>query len=116
MVFVPLGALGGQIVGHLLEEAQGVGLVDLVALGRGDAVLDPLPELAAGDFGRGGVLPASVETKVSAVSLDGSLGESDEGPEMTRLFSSILLCFRSSRYSERGGEGGGDGISQTHMR
>lgn len=52
-----LGRARGETLGALLEQAEGVGLVDLLALRRGDAVLDPLPELAAGDLGGGGVLP-----------------------------------------------------------
>lgn len=57
LVLVALGRARGEPVGALLEQAEGVGLVDLLALRRGDAMLDPLPELAAGDLGRGGVLP-----------------------------------------------------------
>jgi hypothetical protein len=51
--------VGGQRVGALLEELKGVGLVDLLALSGGDAVLGPLPELAAGDLGGRSVLPVS---------------------------------------------------------
>ena len=58
MVLVPLGRARGQAVGALLEELERVGLVYLVALGRGDAVLNPLPELAPGHLGGGGILPA----------------------------------------------------------
>lgn len=50
------GALGGQFVGLLLQKTQGVGLVDLLAVRGGDAVVRPLPELRAGDFGGGRVL------------------------------------------------------------
>lgn len=53
---VALGALGGQLVGLLLQKTQGVGLVDLLAVRGGDAVVRPLPELRPGDFGGGGVL------------------------------------------------------------
>lgn len=49
--------VGGQRVGALLEELEGVGLVDLLALSGGDAVLGPLPELTAGDLGGRGILP-----------------------------------------------------------
>jgi hypothetical protein len=54
---VPLGGLGGQLLSLFLEELEGIGLVDALALGGRDAVLDPLPQLGAGDFGGGGVLP-----------------------------------------------------------
>lgn len=57
MELVALGALGGQIVSDLLEELERIRLVDALALGSGDAVASPLPELRAGDFGGGGVLP-----------------------------------------------------------
>ena len=53
---VALGALLGELVGLLLEELEGVALVDLLALRGADAVARPLPELAAADFGGGGVL------------------------------------------------------------
>ena len=39
-------------VGRLLEEAQSVRLVDLLALGCGDSMTSPLPQLASRNFGR----------------------------------------------------------------
>lgn len=57
MVLVTLGCLGGQLSGAILEQLERVSLVNLLALGCGDAVLDPLPELTAGHFGGGGILP-----------------------------------------------------------
>lgn len=57
MVLVALGGLGRELLGLLLEQLEGVGLVDALALGRGHAVADPLPELAARHLGGGGVLP-----------------------------------------------------------
>ena len=57
---VALGSLGGELVGLLLEELEGVALVDALALGGGDAVLDPLPELGAGHLGGGGILPVVI--------------------------------------------------------
>lgn len=57
MELVALGGLCSKALGALLEELEGVGLVDALALGGGDAVLDPLPELASGDFSRSGILP-----------------------------------------------------------
>lgn len=56
---VPLGALGRKLVRALGEQLEGVRLVDALALGRGDAVADPLPDLGAGDLGGRGVLPVS---------------------------------------------------------
>ena len=57
---VALGTLGGQFVGALGEDLESVGLVDTLALGGGDAVADPLPELRAGHLCRRGVLPMSL--------------------------------------------------------
>lgn len=57
---VALGGLGGELVGLLLEKLEGVRLVDALALGGGDAVLHPLPELGAGNLGGGGILPVVV--------------------------------------------------------
>ena len=57
MELVALTSLCRKAVGALLEEFEGVGLVDALAFSRRDTVLDPLPELASGDFGRGGILP-----------------------------------------------------------
>lgn len=57
MELVALRSLCGKTFGALFEELEGVGLVDALALSGRDAVLDPLPELASGDFGGGGILP-----------------------------------------------------------
>lgn len=54
---VPLGRLLGQLVSFFVEELQRVGLVDTLALGSRHAVSDPLPQLAAGNFGGSSVLP-----------------------------------------------------------
>lgn len=56
MVLIALAGLGGQAVSLLLQKTESVGLVELLALGGGDVVLGPLPQLAAGDFGGSGVL------------------------------------------------------------
>ena len=61
VVLVPLGALRRELLGLLSQELEGVGLVDAAALGGGDAVTDPLPELGAGDLGGGGVLHEVVD-------------------------------------------------------
>ena len=61
VVLVPLGALRRELLGLFSQELESVGLVDAVALGGGDAVTDPLPELGAGDFGGGGVLHEVVD-------------------------------------------------------
>ena len=55
MVLVPVGRLGRQLVRLLFEQFQRVGFVDFFAFGGRDAVFAPLPQLAAGDFGGGGV-------------------------------------------------------------
>lgn len=60
MVLVALASLVGELVGTLLEELEGVGLVDALAFGGVDAVADPLPELASGDFSGGSILPVDV--------------------------------------------------------
>lgn len=54
---VTLRGLGGKRVGALGEKLEGVRLVNLLAFGGGDAMADPLPKLAAGDLGSGGILP-----------------------------------------------------------
>lgn len=56
LVLVALGGLGGQAVGLLLKQTQSVGLVDLLAIGAGDLVVHPLPELRPGHFGGSGIL------------------------------------------------------------
>lgn len=62
---VALGRLPRQLVGLLLEELERVGPVHTLALGRGHAVADPLPQLAAGHLGGGGVLPIVTRVVVS---------------------------------------------------
>lgn len=59
VVLVALASLLGKVISALLEELEGVGLVDALALGGGDAVADPLPELASGDLGGGSILPVN---------------------------------------------------------
>lgn len=60
VVLVALAGLGGQLVGALLEQLQRVGLVDALALGGGDAVANPLPELTARDLGGSSILPVFI--------------------------------------------------------
>lgn len=57
MELVALASLGRELIGTLLEQLEGVGLVDALALRSGDAMASPLPQLAAGDFGGGSILP-----------------------------------------------------------
>lgn len=57
MELVALAGLLGQLVGLLLEKLERVSFVDALALRGCHAVADPLPELTAGDFGGGGILP-----------------------------------------------------------
>ena len=54
---VALGSLGGQLLRLLLEQLERVRLVDTLALGRGNTVAHPLPQLAARDLGSRRVLP-----------------------------------------------------------
>lgn len=61
MELVPLGRIARQLVRLLLEQLQRVGLGDGLALLRLDAVLAPLPQLAAGDLGRRGVFHEVVD-------------------------------------------------------
>lgn len=61
LILVALGCLGGQLSSLLLEQAEGICLVDGFALGGLDAVPDPLPELGPGDLGSGGVLHEVVD-------------------------------------------------------
>ena len=60
MVLVALGSLRGKTIGRLLQELQGIGLVHLLTLSSGHAVLDPLPQLATGHLGGGSILPVFV--------------------------------------------------------
>lgn len=53
---VSLGGLLSKRVGLLLEQTERICFVDALALGGGDVVSDPLPQLASGDFGGSGVL------------------------------------------------------------
>lgn len=53
--------LGGELVRDLLEELERVGLVDTLALGGGDTVLDPLPELRSGDLSGSSILHEVVD-------------------------------------------------------
>lgn len=65
VIFVPLRALRGllgQFISLLLEQLERISLVDALALGGGDAVADPLPQLAARHLSGGGVLPKRVES------------------------------------------------------
>ncbi len=48
--------LRGESIGLLFQQTVRVGLVDFLALGCLDTVVTPLPQLAAADFGRRGVL------------------------------------------------------------
>lgn len=61
LIFVALGRLGGQLLRLLLEQLEGIRLVDGPALGGLDAVLDPLPHLGARHLGRGGVFHEVVD-------------------------------------------------------
>lgn len=69
MELVALGSLCGKAIGTLVQEFEGIGLVDTLAFGGGDAVLDPLPQLASRDFGGGSVLPDCVDLLISHVVL-----------------------------------------------
>ena len=71
MVLVALASLVGQVVGALLEELESVALVDALTLARGDAVADPLPELASRDFSGGGILPVLSVSKRVLVNMNG---------------------------------------------
>lgn len=71
---VALGSLGGELVCLLLEKLEGVRLVDALALGGGDAVLDPLPELGAGNLGGGSILPVMVVSMIAMMDAE-EMGE-----------------------------------------
>ena len=58
---VALRRLGSQLLGLLLEQLERVALINALALGGGDAVAHPLPELRARYLGCGGVLPVLVK-------------------------------------------------------
>jgi len=60
---VALGGLGLELGGLLLEELESVSLVDTLALGGGDAVADPLPELRARDLSGSRILPIRRTTR-----------------------------------------------------
>lgn len=93
VVLVALGTGSSELVGRLLEKLQGVGLVDALALGGGDTVLNPLPKLASGHLGGSGVLHEEV---------DGDTADaSDPGLHVAKADVEVLLDTRL-------GDGAGD--------
>jgi len=61
VILVALRRLGRKLVGLLLEQRKSVCLVDSLALGGGDAMADPLPQLGARHLGGGSILHQVVD-------------------------------------------------------
>ena len=55
LVFISLGCVFLQLFRLLIQQLESVLLVDLLPLGGGNTVSDPLPQLRSGHFGGGGV-------------------------------------------------------------
>lgn len=94
---IPLGRLGRKLSRACREELQVISLVHALPLRRDDAVAGPLPELAAGDFGGGGVLPFSwVSFKVVREG-GGKGGRGAWGGRGLEVFGKGLILCRSLR-------------------
>ena len=61
MELVTLSSLGGQLIRLLLEQLEGIRLVDTLAISSGNAMLSPLPQLRAGDLSSSGILHEEVD-------------------------------------------------------
>ena len=81
MELVTLSSLGGQLIRLLLEQLEGIRLINTLAISSGNTMLSPLPQLRAGDLGSSSILHEEVDGDASDTT-DPSLHVSETNVEV----------------------------------